>query len=158
MSIHKECGEEIVWLRKPDDVDKYLPPMEYVGPMYFKTEGPNGEVCGIQATAYKMHRCDPDKMEAWIEYKERIAEISEHAPEQPVKVQREAAKQKKSDWVIARERKQANIRTECEAYVCRRCDAVQFEPCYNLTIFKRTHEKVPINMPHPVRQEDAGLL
>jgi hypothetical protein len=156
MSVHKDCGEPVTWLRRPDDVDKFLPPMEYVDQLYMKVEGPNGEYCAMQASAYKIHRCDPDKMEAWIAYKERIAEIKEKAPDQPAAVHREAAQERVSDWILARERAQEETRLIAEAYKCRRCGAKSTEPCFNLSVYNRTQEKVPTKMPHAQRLEDSG--
>lgn len=147
MSVHKDCGELINWFKRPDDLDRFLPPMEYVGEYYMTSDAGNGEKVAVQVAAYKVHHCDPDKMLAWQEYKAKLAAIKERGEEQP------HVDLGKTDWEIARDRRQEQARAFAEQVECPTCNAAVDQPCYNLTIYYRSDEKdiVPVKNPHPAR-------
>ena len=136
MSIHKECGEPIKWLRRPEDMDKFLPPMEYLGEVYVVEEG-----AGIYRQAYKLHMCDPDKIIAWQDYQRRLAEAKgeEFLP-----------------MDAAREREREQIWELVRKVACPRCEAGVDEKCISLSTHKvKAGIKEETKNPHPERIEHA---
>jgi hypothetical protein len=79
VSIHKECGAQIRWAHRDDEPGRWLPPLEFAGQAYILTEDENA----VLVTTYKMHQCDPDQMEAWAAYKEKLAEIQARNAAEP---------------------------------------------------------------------------
>lgn len=140
MSIHKECGENIKWMRRADDTG-WLPPLEYAGTVYVEIDGKGEEHHG-----YRQHRCDPDKMDAWIEYLRKKGEITGDMSElDSVNVR-----------VSANERSAEAAREYAQHEHCPSCDANIGKPCVNLAA-KKKGEVVEIKWPRPSRLERAGM-
>lgn len=139
MSTHRDCGEPIKWARRDDDSERFMPPLEYVGEVYVIDSGG----AAIMVHAYRQHRCDPDKMEAWQEYLGKmdklkgttvLADMTAH----------EAARERDREarWEVA-------LRKECI-----RCDAPAGERCRDMSArYRKTGEIVHTNNPHPERLE-----
>lgn len=140
MSVHRDCGEEIKWARREDDETRWNPPLEYAGNFYIIDESG----AAIQVTGYKIHYCDPDRMEAWQERCRRIAEM-QGGDMSKVETQVVAADMRREEqWEVA-------LKVECET-----CEAKVNEKCHSMA---RTHRKndeiVPVLNPHPRRLERA---
>ena len=138
MSIHKECGAEISWLRRPDDLDRYLPPMEYAGEGYVK-DAETG--AGIYRHIYRTHLCDPEKIIEWQDYQQRLAEAKgeEYTP-----------------YDAARERERENLWELALKVACRRCSRLPGEKCISLSV-RNVNQGIEeeTKNPHPQRIEDA---
>lgn len=145
MSIHKECGENVRWVKGGRRKERFMPPLEFVGNYTILVLDDDGDEVGTDVACYQVHTCDPDKMLAW---RERLARVKEIKDLPPILVE---ADRPLSNWKIARERDQENARAAAEKRDCTTCGAIEGEFCFNLSIFKRTHEKVPTNMPHASR-------
>lgn len=150
MSVHKDCGELINWFKRPDDMARFLPPMEYVGQMYMVTETESGEKAAVQVAGYKVHNCDPEKMLAWQEYQAKVAVIKEHG-----KVQAKELNLPNNAWEMARDKRQEEARAFAQQVACPMCEALEGQPCFNLTIFKREGLTVPTKSPHLGRTRRA---
>lgn len=134
--IHKECGERIVWLRRPDDMDRFLPPMEYAGEGYIGVDG-----CGVYGTLYKAHLCDPEKVLAWIDYQKRLA-VAKGEEFTPLDA--------------ARQREREDLWTLALTVACPRCDAAVNVKCHSLAQHKiKQGIKEETLNPHPERIEHA---
>jgi hypothetical protein len=137
MSVHKECGADIVWLRRDDDESRFLPPMEYAGEVYIK--GENGTAQRVHG--YRQHLCDPDAIIAWQDYQRRLAEAKgeEYTP-----------------YDAARERERENMWDLALAVTCRRCHSTPGEKCYSQQVrLVKAGIKEETRNPHPERIEDA---
>lgn len=146
MSIHKDCGEDIRWARRDETSGKWLPPLEHVGFAYILLDMEEGDdKKAVEVPTYRVHQCDPEKMLAWREYKEKIAAIEEAAPRLVETV--------KSDWAIAREREREEVMLKTAAYACPRCNAPQGSPCTNLSKGKSFGKEK--RWPHKERMELA---
>ena len=142
MSVHRDCGEPIRWVRRNDDLNRWAPPLEAVGQALIVTEQ-DGEPVSAYVSIYKEHRCDPEKMLAWVEYQERLAEIKErtggHTPDTGMSAYQIKAQQlNEENWQIAM------------LVPCPICDAKLDEYCFNLTERKKGNE-VAIRNPHQKR-------
>lgn len=143
MSIHRECGEEIKWAHRDDDPERWQPPLEYQGQFFIIDE----RGVAIQVTGYKRHVCDPEKMEAWITYQERMAELEARRPKG------ERADRSLRD--MARGKEQLERKQVAEKVKCPRCDAPRKSPCINLTLRRKGVDGILTNWPHPERYERA---
>lgn len=139
MSTHKDCGEDITWVKRDDDPSRFMPPLEFFGYAYILSDAPNGEKTAVQVATYKTHHCDPDKVIAWHEYKARIAAIEQNAP----------VVMSKSDWEIARDRRQEETMRLAMKVSCPRCEVREGEPCISLAKGKTLGEV--IKNPHQAR-------
>lgn len=157
MGTHKDCGEPVRWFRRPEDMDKWMPPLEWAGHAYIVVDGgESGEQAATEVSIYRPHHCDPEKMAAWQEYKAKLEEVRQRG--QAVELNGKSAKlvaQKPKDWEIARDRNQQTARLEAMVVECNKCQVKAGVPCYNLTIFKKTGEQVPTKMPHTSRWMEA---
>jgi len=137
MSIHKDCGAEITWLKRPDDSERFLPPMEYAGEGYVRNADGEGEYRHI----YRQHMCDPDALVEWQDYQRRLA----------------AAKgEEYTPYDAARERERENMWERALTVACRRCNRRPNEKCISLAVskVKAGIEEETLN-PHPQRILDA---
>lgn len=157
MSVHKNCGEQIRWAQRPGG--GWFPPLELVGEVFILTrnEGGDGDYTGSEVMAYRIHQCDPDKMEAWQAYKERLASIED------AKVKDERAAYV-SDREAARARDMENAWDEVHGTPCPRSEHCLTDGyCCNLTAVKKNGgEFVPTKWPHPERvlaaQQAKGVM
>lgn len=140
MGIHRECGENITWLKRDDNLERWMPPMEFAGGAYIK--GDDGEA--IEVVTYRPHICDPDKVEAWIERLRRMGELTGDTSELDSTVARQAA----------REREQEAARKLAETINCDVCGSVGGTPCVSLSS-KKQGGGTPTKWPHPQRLELA---
>lgn len=140
MSTHKECGEEIRWVKRDDDDSRWMPPLEFAGHFYIITESGNA----IWTSVYRRHNCDPDKIEAWQEYTAKIAALKESTPNLP-----------SSAWAVARERRREDTNKIANTVKCPSCEAPVGHQCYNRTVLKKTGEIVETRNPHPARLTKA---
>ena len=139
MSTHKECGEQIRWAHRSDDPTRFMPPLESVGPVYIIDEA--GQAISVQG--YQVHNCDPDKMEAWVEYKNRIAAI-----------QGGDAYAQMTEHDIAREQRREEHWTLALPFHCPTCDAKPGVKCFNRLDLRKGIEAPRENLnPHPIRLE-----
>jgi hypothetical protein len=136
MSVHKDCGEEIRWVRRDDDETRWAPPIEFAGHFFILTE--DGKA--VYTACYRRHECDPEKIEAWQAYQRRIAELKNSEPEQP-----------KNMWEVARARRREEASKLANAVACPSCGADVGQQCMNRTTLKKTGEVAPTLNPHPER-------
>lgn len=137
MSTHSDCGADITWLRRDDNPEKYLPPMEYAGEVYIQDD--NGAAKRVHA--YRMHLCDPEAIVAWQDYKQRLAE---------------AKGEEFTDYAAARERDREEIWEIALGVACRVCHMLPGERCVSqATRLKKTGKIIETKNPHPARIEDA---
>lgn len=148
MSVHKDCGEQIRWSKKPSSGGWY-PPLELVGEVFILTrnEDGDGDYTGNEVMGYRIHNCDPDKMKAWQEYRAKLAAL-----------ETDERKAEREEWVSAREaaksRDMENAWDEVHGTPCPRSDHCLTDGmCCNLTQIKKTGEFVPTKWPHPERVE-----
>lgn len=80
MSVHSDCGGDIFWVRRSDDPERWMPPLEFAGYRYVIT-GDEPERTAIQVPTYIMHNCNPEKIEAWQEYQFKLAQLKNHKPD-----------------------------------------------------------------------------
>lgn len=143
MSVHKQCGEQIRWARRDDDSTKWLPPLEFAGQAYIFGE----DDAAILVNTYRPHNCDPDKVEAWQEYKARLAEIEARQVETPSPIPSGM-----TDWEIAKQRREEEVWEDALKRKCPKCDAKKGVKCHKLDHkFKATGELVETKMPHSER-------
>lgn len=139
MSVHKDCGEDIKWVRRDDDPNRFLPPMEYVGEVYV-IDPESGS--GRMTHGYRIHNCDPDKIIAWQDYQLRLAE---------------AKGEQYTPYDAAREREREQMWELTLAIECSACGMGVDKKCISMA---RTHankgEVVELKNPHPVRIQ-AGI-
>lgn len=139
MSTHKECGEQIRWAQRPDDPNKWMPPLEAIGPVYIIDEA--GQA--IAVTGYQVHNCDPDRMQAWVEYKNRIASI-----------QGGDAYARMTEHDIAREQRREEYWELALKHPCPTCGVKKKVRCLNrLDLRKGIAEPRENTNPHPLRLE-----
>lgn len=147
MGTHRECGEDITWSRK-EDGSGWAPPLELVGYHYILTDHPNslGDKVAIRVPTYQTHHCDPDKVLAWAQYKEKLAEIEARKPVPTLA---------SPDWLVAREKRREETWEKALAVDCRDCNALKGEYCKHLGNGPRAGQQV--KNPHPIRLEDADI-
>lgn len=140
MSVHRDCGEEVKWARRPDDTDRFLPPLDYAGTFYVIDK----EGVGEMVTAYKSHVCDPDKMEAWLERCRRVAEM-QGGDMSKIEVRAVAADMHREQaWELVFPR------------ACPRCEAEPYEKCRSMERkYVNEGRIVYLKNPHPGRLELA---
>ena len=138
VSVDRNCGEQITWLRRADD-SGWMPPLDLIGHVYVEEEGR-----AVQKIGYQVHRCDPGKMEAWMDYLERKGQITGDTSEVETVVVRR----------LAKEREAESARSIAEQVECDSCHAVVGKPCLNLGDLKK-HKETPTTWPHPIRLEKA---
>lgn len=138
MSIHKECGEHIHWFQREDD--RFYPPMEYAGVVYVNIDGKL-----VETTGYRHHRCDPEKVAAWVEYLNTMEELK--GPD--------SFEGAINAHIAASERHREELWEHCLKVDCPRCPAIEGERCVNLSFLKKTGELVEVRYPHLPRQEEA---
>ena len=137
-SVHKECGADIVWARRPDDTDRWLQPLEYVGEVFvlLKQENSNEKV-GQQHHAYRIHQCDPDRIIEWQDYQHRLAE---------------AKGEVYTPYAAAREKENEETWNQVLHVECPRCLRDVDQKCISLARhLLKTGEIVECRNPHPAR-------
>jgi hypothetical protein len=146
MSIHRECGAHIVWALRPDNPDRWLPPLEYAGEFLFRTEADTF----IEAPGYQTHVCDPAQVVAWKERLQRIEDESEKL----VKVARRLTIQPNRIDAVEQEHNRLLLYEESMKYECPKCLVPEGVPCINLN---RGHinEGEPTRYPHKERAVHA---
>lgn len=123
MSTHKDCGEQITWVRREDN-SGWFPPLEFDGYALVIEDIPDtGEKFAKNVATYKVHHCDPDKVIAWLEYKQRLEEIAAARGESS------PYSEGKPDWVIAREKRREELWEKALKYECTDCGAGPGEYC-----------------------------
>lgn len=153
MSVHKECGEQIRWARNQSGT-KWLPPLEFAGEMFILTKNEEGEgdYTGTEVSTYRVHNCDPDKVEAWQAYKERLAsiEIAKGASRVEALI---------SDRQVARLRDIEEAWNEVHGVPCPKSDYCLTDgKCCNLSkVMSNGGEFVATIWPHPERVEAARV-
>lgn len=137
MSIHKECGAEITWMRRDDDPERFMPPMEYAGEGYVRDKDGAAQYHHI----YRLHNCDPDAILEWRDYQQRLA----------------AAKgEEYTPYDAARERERENLWEIALTVACRRCNRLPGEKCVSLSQQKvKAGIEEETKNPHPERIEDG---
>jgi hypothetical protein len=73
-STHKECGADIIWARREDEPDRFMPPLEYAGEVFLITGKTWEERTAVRQHAYRVHMCDPQAIISWQEYQRQLAE------------------------------------------------------------------------------------
>lgn len=149
MSVHKDCGEQIRWVRRAEDPERFMPPLEYAGEGIIITGGDSPEsALGSQVHVYKIHRCDPDTMEEWQRYCARMADLKGQAPpETPYQMMRE--RDRESAW------------EEAIKKPCPKCGVPKKVRCKSLGVHakkleKQTGEVTETRWPHPERWTKDG--
>ncbi len=143
MSVHKDCGEDIRWVKREDEEQRWMPPLEFIGQVYIIDESGHA----FMTNAYQIHNCDPDKMEAWQEYQRRIAEL---------KGDQESIEELDGRQVyqIARERERERVWELALTRPCRTCQADIGQRCISQSVhLRRTGEIKETLNPHPSRLE-----
>ena len=149
MSVHRECGERIRWARNASDT-KWIPPLEFSGEAYILVKNEDGEGdIATEVSTYRVHNCDPAKMVAWQEYKEKVAAIEggQRAEAQQIRT---------NDWEVKRLMEQEAAWDQVHGVQCPRCDGPTDGKCINLSKAKSGGEVVYTLWPHPERVEAAG--
>jgi hypothetical protein len=142
MSVHKDCGADIQWLKRDDDPNRFLPPMEFAGQFYVKIDG-----VGTIANCYRPHICDPDVMEDWLNRQARLAELRGDAEAMEEIDGRQA-------WALAREREREKSWEIALKVDCPRCLQPKDEKCISMAqTHRKTGEMVELRNPHPDRLE-----
>lgn len=137
-SVHKECGADIQWARRPDDPTRFLPPLEYLGEVYFLT-GKGDERVAQQEHGYRIHACDPDRIVEWQDYQHRLAE---------------AKGEVYTPYAAAREKENEELWNQVLHVECPRCERGVDEKCIKLTRqLIKTGEIQECRNPHPARIE-----
>lgn len=136
MSIHKDCGEHVKWVRRTDEDDRWFPPLESIGHVYVIIDDQVVETIG-----YRHHKCDPAKMKAWLDYLAIIGELKGDTSELDSVVAHQAA----------RDRQAESTRKYAERVACPQCNQGINEPCVNMSILKKTGELEPTKNPHQSR-------
>ena len=144
MSTHADCGEDIAWVRRSDDTDRWMPPLEFAGYRYV-TQGEGEDKTAIQVPTYIIHHCNPEKVVAWNLYKEKLAEVKLG---QNIIVQQAQI----SNHRAARERDREDAWAYSLKHKCPRvaCGAEEGELCTNLAL-KKKGTITPTKNPHPER-------
>lgn len=134
-SVHKDCGESITWLRRADDTERFMPPMDFVGYYVMVVNG-----VGIESPAYKIHNCDPEKVREWRAYQEDLA----------------AAKGEDVDpYYAAKEREAEAEWAFVEGIPCPTCEVASGKCISQAQHLKKTGEVVETRHPHPSRVSHA---
>lgn len=142
MSVHKECGEYIKWARRPDDPERFYPPMEHAGEHYVLDD----DGVAIAVHTYRPHRCDPAKVLAWQEFQQKLAEVREQQLNNPPDV----------SWSALAEQRREEVWASALTIDCPRCPALAGEKCINLSQhLQRTGELVETRAPHTQRSDLA---
>lgn len=139
MSVHRDCGENIHWMHREDDPERFMPPMEFAGQAYVIEGGIATEV-----STYRMHRCDPVKVVAWQEYIQTMAELKgPNSFESEINLYQAARlREREEAWAIA-------MTVDCD-----KCSAVVDEKCYSRAQHHvKSGELVETTNPHPSRLE-----
>ena len=145
MSIHKECGAQIKWAKRADDLDRYGQPLEFHGFYYIIDESG----AAIEVTCYDIHVCDPEQMK---KYQERLASINEIAE---IKEDSTLFKMSPSAaYEAAREVRRADTWKVALKVDCPTCEVKAKKKCRNLSKGKN-YNKITKN-PDPLRIE-AGM-
>lgn len=151
MSVHKECGEQIRWARNQSGT-KWLPPLEFAGEAFIltKNEDGDGDYTGAEVSTYRVHFCDPEKVVAWQEYKEKLASIESAKTTERVALVM-------SDRLIAKQRDIELAWDEVHGVPCPKSDYCLTDgKCCNLSkVLSNGGEFVATIWPHPERVEAA---
>ena len=140
MSTHSDCGETIKWIARDDQ--KWYPPMEFAG-TYFIIDN---DGYGQEVHAYRPHRCDPEKVEAWQEYLLKMTDLK--GPE--------SYEAKQSMHHLARERDREFAWESAFKVICPKCEAEVDERCISMSVhLRKTGEVTHTKNPHPQRLELA---
>jgi len=143
VSIHKDCGEHIHWFNRTDQPERYYPPMEFAGPVFVQLEGKI-----VETNAYRIHRCDPEKVVAWQEYLATMTELKGNDSFEGQISMHQAASEKSRI-----ERYELAMGVSCDD-----CGANADEPCRNKSVLKKTGEIQETRYPHPSRFEKAWAI
>lgn len=141
MSTHGDCGEDIRWVHRSDDHERFMPPLEFAGYRYVILE----DDTAVQQPTYIIHHCNPEKVVAWGEYQTKLdaAKLANNS------VVRDA---KRSNYQIARERDREEAWVYALKFICpvAKCSQPAGEKCLNLAELKRGRTTHCLN-PHPER-------
>lgn len=144
MSTHADCGEDILWVHRADDMDRFMPPLEFAGYRYVVV-GEGQAQTAVQQPTYIVHHCNPEKVISWNAYKEELAaaKLSSNQIVQEARM---------SNYAAARERDRAEAWEYALKYDCPRdkCGAKVGEKCINIAQAKRGVDEFTKN-PHPER-------
>lgn len=147
MSIHKDCGRDVTWARRPDDPDRFLPPLEMTGFGYFIQD----DGTAVQRPVFQMHVCDPDEVIDWTDRMRRLAEARADGQMPEVVAGRES-------WQAAREREREEVWEKVLPYPCDRCLQHEGSKCISMAqAHRKTGEMVELRNPHNERLKAAGL-
>lgn len=143
MSVHKDCGADIRWLKRDDDPNRFLPPMEFVGQFY----AADADGVGVVQNCYRPHVCDPDVMEDWLNRMRRLAELQGDQDSVEEISGRQA-------WALAREREREKTWEIALKVDCPRCLQPKTQKCISMAqTHRKTGEMVELLNPHPERLE-----
>lgn len=147
MSTHKECGATVMWAKRDDDPDRYMPPLEPTGGAY--TIDKDG--IGVWVQTYQPHNCDPDDVAAWMDRLNRLdAARSERAGGDFYDTDNSLA------YAAAREQRQEEQWAVALLVDCTRCLQPAGDKCISMAQHHRKNgEQVYVNNPHPQRLEDG---
>lgn len=142
MSTHKDCGQVVKWARRPDDPNRWMPPLEYIGEVHVVTgEGENQSASVVHA--YRVHHCDPDHVAAWTEYQEKLALArgDEYVAEaSPHKIRTDQLREAAWEYALKR--------------ACPTCEQKKNEKCLRQDrALKIRGEVQECRNPHPARME-----
>jgi len=142
VSIHKDCGAQVRWAHRDDEPNRWLPPLDHAGQAYIITE----DDAAVLVNTYKIHQCDPDQMEAWQAYKEKLAEIQARKGAEPVNM---------TTWEVRREQLREEAWLKAFKRKCPRCGAAKNVKCHKLTqrLVNEGITEYCLN-PHPERLEE----
>lgn len=149
-SVHKQCGEEVVWARRPDDRSRYLPPLQVVGEGLMVIDG-----VGHRGPIYQVHRCDPDKIIEWAQYQRDLAAAKATVGDMPEPVLHAAQTQRQRDNYAERQQVREEQWEVALQVPCRTCERPYGFKCLNMTELRRTGEEVETRWPHDSRFEDG---
>jgi len=134
-SVHKECGADISWARRPDDPERFLPPLEYAGELFVIENG-----TATQHHGYRVHLCDPQRIIEWKEYQEQLASAKgeEYTP-----------------YAAAREKELDELWAFVEGVACPTCDVSEGKCISQSRHLKSTGEVRNVRSPHQSRIDHA---
>lgn len=136
-SIHKDCGENIRWVKR-SDVDRWMAPLEFAGRAFVITGEVGLDSYAEEVSVYQVHHCNPEKMEAWQEYCAKIA----HLKGEPEFTG--------STYTAAKEREREQIWEIALKKKCPRCKQSRNKKCISMSKAASQAGK-ELRNPHPER-------
>lgn len=141
MGPHSDCGRDIVWVRRADDNDRWMPPLEFAGQAIIIQDDE-----AVFVSTYRRHECNPEEIKAWLELKRQQAEAKGYSLEDI---------DAHEERIIARERDREEVNSHAMSVECKVCKATVGEMCMSLPWLKKGTKRYNKN-PHPPRIEDAA--